>query len=56
MIANLGYTPGELARETGIKVKDLLNPANWNGDLLTIGNAVYQLQWGYTGNALKRIQ
>lgn len=56
MIANLGYTPGELARETGVKVKDLLNPANWNGDLLTIGNAVYQLQWGYTGNALKRIK
>ena len=56
MIANLGYTPGELARENGIKVSDLLNPANWSGDLLTIGNAVYQLQWGYTGNALKRIQ
>lgn len=28
MIANLGYTPGQLAKEYGFKVSDLLNPGN----------------------------
>lgn len=28
MIANMGYTPGQLAKEHGLRVSDLLNPNN----------------------------
>ena len=55
MIANLGYTPGQLAKEYGFKVSDLLNPANWNGDILTIGGIQYRLSFNYTGNVFEAI-
>ena len=55
MIANLGYTPGQLAKEYGFKVSDLINPANWNGDILTIGGIQYKLSFNYTGNVFEAI-
>ena len=55
MIANMGYTPGQLAKEYGFKVSDLLNPANWNGDILTIGEIQYKLSFTYTGNVFEAI-
>lgn len=55
MIANMGYTPGQLAKEYGFKVSDLLNPANWNGDILTIGDIQYKLSFTYTGNVFEAI-
>ena len=45
MIANMGYTPGQLAKEYGFKVSDLINPNNWNGDILTIGGIQYKVTW-----------
>ena len=56
MIANMGYTPGQLAKEYGFKVSDLLNPANWNGDILTIGEIQYRLSFTYTGNVFEAIK
>ena len=55
MIANMGYTPGQLAKEYGFKVSDILNPANWNGDILTIGGVQYKLSFTYTGNVFEAI-
>lgn len=55
MIANLGYTPGELAKEYGFKVSDLLNPDNWSGDVLIIGGIRYKLNFNYTGNVFEAI-
>ena len=55
MIANMGYTPGQLAKEYGFKVSDLINPANWNGDILTIGGIQYKLSFTYTGNVFEAI-
>ena len=55
MIANMGYTPGQLAKEHGLRVSDLLNPNNWLGDILTIGNIKYRLTFSYTGSVLEAI-
>lgn len=55
MIANMGYTPGQLAKEYGFKVSDLLNSENWNGDILTIGGIQYRLSFTYTGNVFEAI-
>ena len=55
MIANMGYTPGQLAKEYGFKVSDLINPNNWNGDILTIGGIQYKLSFNYTGNVFEVI-
>lgn len=55
MIANMGYTPGQLAKEYGFKVSDLINPNNWNGDILTIGGIQYKLSFTYTGNVFEVI-
>ena len=55
MIANMGYTPGQLAKEYGLRVSDLLNPNNWLGDVLTIGNKQYRLTFSYTGSVLEAI-
>ena len=55
MIANLGYTPGQLAKEYGFKVSDLINPANWNNDILTVNGIRYKLSFNYTGNVLEEI-
>ena len=55
MIANMGYTPGQLAKEYGLKVSDLLNPNNWLGDILTIGGIKYRLTFSYTGSVLEAI-
>ena len=55
MIANMGYTPGQLAKEYGFKVSDLINPDNWNGDILTIGDIQYKLSITYTGNVFEAI-
>ena len=55
MIANLGYTPGQLAKEYGFKVSDLINPDNWNGDILIIGGIKYRLNFNYTGNVFEAI-
>ena len=55
MVANMGYTPGQLAKEYGFKVSDLLNPENWNGDILTIGGIQYKLSFTYTGNVFEEI-
>lgn len=55
MIANMGYTPGQLAKEYKFKVSDLLNPANWSGDILTIGGIKYKLTFSYTGSVLEVI-
>lgn len=55
MIANLGYTPGQLAKEYGLRVSDLLNPNNWSGDILTIGGIKYRLSFNYTSNVFEAI-
>ena len=55
MIANMGYTPGQLAKEYGLRVSDLLNPNNWSSDILTIGNIKYRLTFSYTGSVLEAI-
>ena len=55
MIANLGYTPGQLAKEYGFKVSDLLNPYNWLDNVLTIGGRQYKLNFNYTGSVLEAI-
>lgn len=55
MIANMGYTPGQLAKEYGFKVSDLIDPNNWLGDVLTIGNKQYRLSFTYTGNVFEVI-
>ena len=55
MIANMGYTPGQLAKEYGLRVSDLLNPNNWLGDILTIGSKKYRLTFSYTGSVLEAI-
>ena len=56
MIANMSYTPGQLAKEYGFKVSDLLNPDNWKGDILTIGGIQYRLSFTYTGNVFEAIK
>ena len=55
MIANMGYTPGQLAKEYGLRVSDLLNPSNWENDILTIGGIKYRLTFSYTGSVLEAI-
>ena len=55
MIANMGYTPGQLAKEYKLRVSDLLNPDNWSGDILTIGGIQYKLTFSYTGSVLEVI-
>ena len=55
MIANMGYTPGQLAKEYGLRVSDLINPNNWLGDVLTIGSKQYRLTFSYTGSVLEAI-
>lgn len=55
MIANMGYTPGQLAKEYGFKVSDLIDPNNWLGDVLTIGNKQYRLTFSYTGSVFEVI-
>ena len=55
MIANLGYTPGQLAKEYGFKVSDLINPDNWENDILTIKGIKYRLSFNYTGNVFEAI-
>lgn len=55
MIANMGYTPGQLAKEYGLRVSDLLNPNNWANDILTIGGIKYRLTFSYTGSVLEVI-
>lgn len=55
MIANMGYTPGQLAKEYGLKVSDLLNPDNWLDDVLTIGNKQYKLIFSYTGSVFEAL-
>ena len=55
MIANMGYTPGQLAKEYGLRVSDLIDPNNWLGDVLTIGNKQYRLTFSYTGSVLEVI-
>ena len=55
MIANMGYTPGQLAKEYGLSVSDLLNPKNWANDILTIGDIKYRLTFSYTGSVLEAI-
>ena len=55
MIANLGYTPGQLAKEYGFKVSDLIDPNNWLGDVLTIGSKQYRLTFSYTGSVFEAI-
>ena len=55
MIANMGYTPGQLAKEYRLRVSDLLNPNNWLGDVLAIGNKQYRLTFSYTGSVLEVI-
>ena len=55
MIANMGYTPGQLAKEYGFKVSDLINPANWENDILTIGGIKYRLSFNYTSNVFEAI-
>ena len=55
MIANLGYTPGQLAKEYGFKVSDLINPDNWTGDILIINGIQYRLNFNYTGNVFEAI-
>lgn len=55
MIANLGYTPGQLAKEYGLRVSDLIDPNNWLGDVLTIGNKQYRLTFSYTGSVFEVI-
>ena len=55
MIANMGYTPGELARKYGFKVGDLVNPDNWKGDTLTINSKNYQLNFNYNGEVFEEI-
>ena len=55
MIANMGYTPGQLAKEYGFKVSDLLNPNNWSSDIFTIGGIQYKLSFTYTGNVFEAI-
>ena len=55
MIANMGYTPGQLAKEYGLRVSDLIDPNNWLGDVLTIGNKQYRLTFSYTGSVFEVI-
>lgn len=55
MIANMGYTPGQLAKEYKLKVSDLLNPKNWSNDVLTIGKKQYRFKFGYTGNVFEAL-
>ena len=55
MIANMGYTPGQLAKEYGLRVSDLTDPNNWLGDVLTIGNKQYRLTFSYTGSVFEVI-
>ena len=55
MIANMGYTPGQLAKEYGLRVSDLLNPSNWENDILTIGGIKYRLNFNYTSNVFEAI-
>ena len=55
MIANMGYTPGQLAKEYGLRVSDLIDPNNWAGDILTIGGIQYKLTFSYTGSVFEVI-
>ena len=55
MIANMGYTPGELAKKYGFKVGDLVNPDNWSGDTLTINGKSYELHFNYNGDVFEEI-
>ena len=55
MIANMGYTPGQLAKEYGLRVSDLIDPNNWLGDVLTIGSKQYRLTFSYTGSVFEAI-
>ena len=52
LLTNAGYTAEELAEETGVSEKDILNPNNWNAGVFM---GQWQLEFNYTGPILKKI-
>lgn len=57
-IANTGLDANQLAAEWGCSVEELLDPANWNGDVFKNPNngVSYQVTWNYDeGSSWERI-
>lgn len=55
LIANLGYSPRELAKELHVKVADLLDEDNWQDDIFSANTKQYKLTFNYTGSAFEEI-
>lgn len=55
LLANAGYSSEEAAMELGISEYDILNPANWNGDIFNFGGVSYTVKFTYTGSLFTRI-
>lgn len=51
-IINTGYTPDELAAEMGINVDDLLDEANWDGDIFKLGDRTWNFEFRYDGSVM----
>ena len=49
-LANAGYSPEELAEELDIDEEDILDPENWDDDILTVNGMRYKFKFTYTGN------
>ena len=51
-IINTGYTPEELAAEMGINVDDLLDEANWDGDIFKLDDRTWTFEFKYDGSVM----
>lgn len=48
-LANAGYSPEEVAEETGIPVEEILNGDNWDGDIFSFDLQKWKFNFTYTG-------
>ena len=51
-IINTGYSVDELAAEMGINVADLLDEANWDGDIFKLGDRTWNFEFKYDGSVM----
>ena len=50
LLANAGYSVEEAAMELGINEADILNAANWSGDVFSYGGKNWSVKFTYTGS------
>lgn len=50
LLANAGYSSEEAALELGVNEADILNAANWSGDVFSFGGKNWSVKFTYTGS------